>query len=100
MAGTYTRLISGVPRTVQIDNEVSLASGITTKAVTFPATLQTGNASPRVVAFIYDGTDANPQFQPTIITARSSTGFTATWNAPTDTTNYLLGYIVADGWIA
>lgn len=100
MAGTYLRLINGIQRTIQVDQEVTLASGITTKAVTFPATLQTGNSSPRVVAWLFDSTDSTPQFQPVTITARSSTGFTASWNSPTETVNYVLGYIVADGWAA
>ena len=98
MAGTFTRLINGVVRTIQIDQEVTLAAGIVTKVVTFPATLQTGNSSPRVVAWIFDSADTNPQFQPVVITARSSTGFTASWNAPTGSANYILGYVVADGW--
>jgi hypothetical protein len=100
MAGTFTRLINGVPRTIQIDNEVSLSSGATSKVVTFPLSLQTGNASPRVVAWIFNSTDTNPQYFPVTITARSSTGFTASWDNPTDTVNYLLSYIVADGFVA
>lgn len=98
MAGTFTRIINGAMRTVQIDQEVTLASGIITKSVTFPATLQTGNSTPRITAFMFDSTDTNPQFQPVTITARSSTGFTASWNAPTSSANYILGYFVADGW--
>jgi hypothetical protein len=98
MAGTFTRIINGVMRTVQIDQEVTLASGITTKVVTFPATLQTGSSTPRILAVIFDSTDTNPQFQPVTITARSSTGFTASWNAPTGSANYVLGYTVPDGW--
>jgi hypothetical protein len=100
MAGTFTRLINGVARTIQIDQEVTLASGITTKVVTFPLTLQTGNASPRVVAWMFDSTDTLIQFQPVTITARSSTGFTATWSGATSSSNYILGYFVADGWMA
>lgn len=86
-------------RTVQVDGSATLASGITTKAVTFPATLQTGNASPNVTAWIINTTDTNPQQFPVTITARSSTGFTATWDSPTDTANYILAYNVPDGWV-
>ena len=99
MAGTFTRIINGAIRTIQIDQEVTLASGITSKAVTFPSTLQTANSSPRVVAWMFDSTDTNPAFIPVTIVARSSAGFTAGWNAPTATANYILGYMVADGWL-
>ena len=100
MAGTFTRIINGVARTVQIDQEVTLASGITSQVVTFPTALQTGSTTPRVVAWMFDSTDTNPQFQPIVITARSNTSFTASWNDPTSSANYVLGYHVADGWMA
>ncbi len=100
MAGKFTRLINGVQRTIQIDQEVTLAAGDTSKAVSFPSTLQTASSTPRVVAWLFDSTDSLPQFQPVTITARSSTGFTAVWNSPTSSANYVLGYMVADGWIA
>jgi hypothetical protein len=100
MAGKFTRMINGVPRTVQIDGSVTVSSGATSATVSFPATLQTGNSTPNVVAWLIDTTDTNPQFQPTTITAYSSTGFTVTWNAPTATANYIIAYHVVDGWSA
>ena len=98
MAGTFSRIINGLQRTVQVDQSVTLASGILTKAVTFPSALQTGNSSPNVVAFIFNSTDTNPQYFPVVVTARSSTGFTASWSNATDTANYVLVYHVLDGW--
>ena len=98
--GLFVRLINGLPTTVQIDQEVSISSGATSAVVTFPSTLQTGSSSPRVSAWIFNSTDTNPQYFPVTITARSSTGFTASWNAPTATANYVLSYIVPDGWLA
>lgn len=98
MAGTFTRIIKGIMRTVQVDGSMTLSSGVTSAVVTFPATLQTANSTPNVTAWLVDTTDTNPQFQPVTITARNSTGFTATWNAPTGTANYVLAYNVADGW--
>lgn len=98
MAGTNIRLVSGVPTTVQTDQEVSISSGATTAVVTFPATLQTGSTTPRIAGWIFNSTDANPQFFPVTITARSATGFTATWNFATDSANYKLMYIAPDGW--
>ena len=94
-----TRLIRGMVRSVTVDAEVSISASATSAVVTFPATLQTGNSSPKVSAWMTNTTDSNPQFQPITITARSSTGFTATWNAPTATANYNLSYIVEDGFV-
>lgn len=100
MAGTYTRIINGMLRTVQIDQSVTLTAGLTTKTVTFPGSLQGGSTTPNVVAFLINTTDANPQFIPVTVTARSATQFTASWNFPTDTANYILAYHVPDGWLA
>lgn len=93
------RLINGVLRAVTCDGEVSIGSGVASVAVTFPATLQTANATPKVIAWMINTTDTTPQFQPVECTARSATGFTATWNGLTDTANYKLVYVVVDGWI-
>ena len=38
-------------------------------------------------------TDADPQFQPITITNKTTTNFTASWNVPTDSSNYYLQYI-------
>lgn len=40
--------------------------------------------------------DAEPQFQPIVVTDKQTTGFTAKWNAPTDSANYSVEYIVRD----
>jgi hypothetical protein len=93
------RMINGVPRSVTIDQEVSISNAATNVVVTFPAALQTASSTPRVVAWMVNTTDSNPQFQTVEITARSSTGFTATWNAPVDSANYKLAYNVPDGFV-
>lgn len=94
------RLIAGQMRAITVDGEASISNAATSVVVTFPATLQTGNTTPKIVAMMINTTDANPQFQDVVITARSATGFTATWNAPVDSGNYKLAYNVEDGWIA
>jgi hypothetical protein len=38
--------------------------------------------------------DVTPQFQPMTVTAKSTTGFTASFNAPTDSGNYKLDWLV------
>lgn len=93
------RLIKGQLKSVSVDQEAAIAISTSSLVVNFPATLQTGNATPRVVAWMINTTDTNPQFQTVEITARSSTSFTAKWNAPVDSSNYKLAYIVVDGFI-
>jgi len=72
--------------------EVSIGLGVTSIAVVFPSLLPGTNYV--VVPSMVNITDANPQFQDIVITNKSTSGFTASWNAPTDTANYVLGYIV------
>lgn len=73
--------------------EVAIASGVTTVTVTLPiAMASTGYV---VTATMADVTDPTPQFIPLMITAKTTTGFTASWNMPTDTANYKLAYNAA-----
>lgn len=68
----------------------SIASGVATKAVTFSSALPSTNYS--ITCTLMNTTDASPQFQPITITAKSTTGFTASWNTNTDSANYNLEY--------
>lgn len=65
----------------------------TSLAVTFAASFAyasgTGYA---VTATMINTTDTNPEFQPITITATSTTGFTAKWNYPVATGNYVLSW--------
>lgn len=70
--------------------QTTLASGITTKAVTFSSTL--GTTSYAVTATMANTTDSNPAYIPVTITAASATGFTASWNTPLPTANYVLNW--------
>ena len=45
-----------------------------------------------VTPVMINTTDASPEFQPITITAKSASGFTASWNDPLDTGNYVLNY--------
>lgn len=94
----YMRLVNGVPRTFNVDGEVNVNSGVTSITVNFPANV--GTADPKVKAWLINTSDANPQFQEAIVTARSATQFTASWNAPTDSANYKLLYLVSDGYVS
>jgi len=69
----------------------AIGSAQTSLAVTFSSAMP--NTSYTVVATMLNTTDTNPQFQPITITAFSTSGFTAKWNANTDSANYLLNWI-------
>lgn len=70
--------------------KTTISNGSTSVAVTF-STAYAGT-SYSVTANLLNTTDTNPQFQPITITAQSTTGFTASWNAPTATANYTLSW--------
>jgi hypothetical protein len=70
--------------------KTSLSSSSTTQAVTFSTAY--ANTSYSVTANLLNTTDTNPQFQPIDITAQSTTGFTASWNSPLATANYVLSW--------
>jgi hypothetical protein len=53
------------------------------------------NTNYAVIASIVNVTDANPISLIPVISDKQTTGFTATFNAPTDSGNYVLDYIVA-----
>lgn len=72
--------------------EVPIGNGDTDIVVVFPTPLPGVNYV--VQAQMVNIVDANPQFQDIIITNKTVNGFTANWNAPTDSANYVLAYIV------
>lgn len=67
----------------------SIASGVATVTVTFSSEVPSTNYS---VSANLQSSDASPQFQPVTITEKTTEGFTAKWNANTDTANYVLNY--------
>lgn len=71
---------------------VAIGNAASTKAVTF--TTDFGSTNYAVLTSITNVTDATPIFLQVVVTAKSSSGFTATFNAPTDTANYILEYII------
>lgn len=80
--------------TIPVDfraGQKTVSSGVTTVSVTFSTAVTTSYVP---TCTWMNTTDANPQFQPVVITAFSTTGFTATWNVPTDSANYVLNWIV------
>lgn len=66
----------------------SIGSGVSSVAVSFSSTI--ANTNYAVTCTLLNTTDTNPQFQPITVTAFSTSGFTAKWNVPTDSANYVL----------
>lgn len=70
--------------------KTTISNAGTSVSVTFStAFASTGYA---VTCNFLNTTDTNPDFQPITITAQSTTGFTAKWNAPVPTANYVLSW--------
>ncbi len=70
--------------------QTTISSASTSQSVTFSTSL--GTTSYAVTATIANTTDANPAYIPVTITAQSATAFTASWNEPTVTANYVLNW--------
>jgi hypothetical protein len=79
-----------IPDIVAAGSE-SVTNGATSKAITFSTAFS--NTSYAVIANLVNTTDSSVQYQPILVTAKSTTGFTANWNVPTDSANYLVDYI-------
>lgn len=78
---TYGILASG---------QATIASGVT--SVTVPLPINFNTTSYALVATMQDTSDSFPQYQPLLITARSGSTATISWNIPTDVSSYLLNY--------
>jgi hypothetical protein len=72
--------------------QATVTNGTTSVAVIFSATVTTSYVP---VCTWMNTTDATPQFQPIVITAFSTTGFTASWNVPVDSANYVINWFIA-----
>lgn len=68
----------------------AVGSSASSLAVVFSTAV--ANTSYAVVCTWYNVTDSTPQFQPLNVTVQSTTGFTVSWNAPTDTANYAISW--------
>lgn len=68
----------------------ALGNGVTSVTVTFSSALPDTNYT--INANFQNTTDSDPIYQPITVTNKTTTGFTAKWNIPTDTTNYELCY--------
>lgn len=82
---------SGTPQ-AGFAQDVAIGAGQTSFTATFPTPLPGVNYV--VLAGFTNLVDLTPQFQEVTVTAKTTTGFTATWNAPTDSANYVLSYVL------
>lgn len=103
-AGNYTDLVDTrnfIPleitgeESVTIDNasraaKVSLGLGLTSISVVFSSPYVDSNYV--INTTMLNTVDALPSYQPLVVTAQSSTGFTLSWNNPLPTANYTLMY--------
>ena len=74
-----------------IAKQTPLTSGTTSLAVTIPAQPDTSYI---VLAMMSNTVDTFPQYQQVEVTAKSTTGFTFSWNHPLDSSNYLISYVI------
>lgn len=74
-----------------VANSAVITNGSSSVAVTFSSAFATTNYA--IVANVRNTTDPNPIFLDIVDTVKSTSGFTATFNAPADSANYFVEYI-------
>jgi len=92
-AGAWQDLGSGSGPNNSRAGEAPISSNATSITVTF----STPVTSPvyDVLVDMVNLVDPDPQYQQVIVTNKTVNGFTVQWNAPTDSGNYAIDYIVA-----
>lgn len=75
-----------------ITDVVTIPNGATSLTVTWGSTLPANTFT--LNATMENQTDSDPQFQNVVVTAKSTTTFTVSWNAPTDSGNYFIDFIL------
>jgi hypothetical protein len=71
----------------------AISISTTSQAVTFSSAMPSTSYS--ITACMSNVVDAYPEFQPIVVTSKTTTGFTASWNTNTDSANYQLEWFVA-----
>jgi hypothetical protein len=71
--------------------QLAVGSGVTSITLSLPVAY--GAPGYAVVASMSDITDANPEFKPLLVTAKSGSQFTISWNTVTLTANYVISYL-------
>lgn len=90
--GTSWLLLASPNPLVGHAGQKTIGSGVSSISVTYSTAVGSSNS----VSFSFvNTTDTNPIFLIGYISAQSTTGFTVTFNAPTDTANYLINWQVS-----
>lgn len=71
---------------------VALTNGIRSTTITYGTSFDSADSYALVVN-LTNTTDTSVQYQPVIVTSKTTTDFTAVWNAPLDSGNYSIDYI-------
>jgi hypothetical protein len=77
---------------VDAAGEQAITNGSSTVAVVFSSDI--GTTGYGIAFSIFNDTDVNPIMLQGVVTTVSNLGFTVTLNAPADSANYLLKYVV------
>lgn len=75
---------------VNATGQESVSASATSKTLSLP--VDYGNSNYSVYALMTNTTDPSPQFQPLVITAKTNSTFTVSWDDPTDSANYSITY--------
>jgi hypothetical protein len=86
------KLDAAVTGSTVLGSVAAVTNGTTSKVVTIGATL--ANTNYKVSVNWENLTDTNPLYQPLVITAKTTTTFTVSWNLATDSANYSLDWLV------
>ena len=86
--------IVGTGGAIQRAGQDGVTSGVTSKVVTIAPAMPDGTFA--VIATWQNTVDTSPVFQPIVITAQSTTSFTAKWNDPTDSASYEINWLAID----
>ena len=93
-SGNYLLCYSASPLgATTIAGVESLGNGVTSKAVTLSPVQSSTNYA--IVTNFNNSIDSEPTYQPMAITSKSTSGFTITWNTPTDSVNYSLEFQIS-----
>lgn len=79
-----------VPGALTAIAEAAVPNSATTLTVTL--NIPFNSSLYAVVASLQNVVDGSVQYQPVVITNKTPTSFTAKWNAPTDSANYVISY--------
>jgi len=91
-SGNLTNDTLGSVSSATVDgSNVAVSNGATESTITLGVTMP--NTNYKVSVCWRNTVDASPDFQPLVITAKTTTSFTVKWNVATSSANYSLEYI-------